>query len=252
MNDVPVPRPAATIVLYRADDSARCGFRVFMVRRSMKSRFMPGAHVFPGGAVDDCDRVLEARAGLGVDDVEAERRFRGEVDGVTAQSLLRAGLRELSEEAGLSLHNAVGLLPFAHWITPASEPRRFDAWFLAAPLPEGAAPGHDDYEVHESRWIDPGKAVADYGDGDMLLAPPTFHTLWDLSRFGSLQGFLQDASSRPIPAVQPRVRTDEAGISFLLPGDRDYQAPASMPGPTRITLSSEGRWIMQECREQAP
>ena len=46
MSDVAMPRYAATIVLYRRDPDARIGFRVFMVRRSMESRFMPGAHTF--------------------------------------------------------------------------------------------------------------------------------------------------------------------------------------------------------------
>ena len=251
MSDVAVPRPAATIVLYRLDAAARCGFRVFMVRRSMRSRFMPGAHVFPGGAVDEEDRAHQAPGDLGVGPAEAARRFRGEVDGATALSLLRAGIRELAEEAGLLLENAVQLLPFAHWITPAAEPRRFDAWFLVAPLPEGAVPGHDAYEVHDSRWIDPAQAVDDYGDGDMLLAPPTFHTLWDLSRFGSVQGFLADVAARPIPPVQPRMLSGEAGLQFLLPGDSEYPAAASMPGPTRIVLDESGRWIMHERRQTA-
>jgi hypothetical protein len=82
----------------------------------------------------------------------------------------------------------------------------------------------------------------------MLLAPPTFHTLWDLSRFGSLEGFLEDATRRPIPPVQPRMRNDEAGLTFLLPGDRDYAAAVSMPGPTRIVLGEGGGWLLQECR----
>ena len=248
MSDVAEPRAAATIVLYRADVRALCGFQVFMVRRSMESRFMPGAHVFPGGAVDQVDRSPEALADLGVDAAEAARRFRGQVDGVTAQLLLHAGVRELSEESGLRLDTAADLLPFAHWITPSSEPRRFDTWFLAAPLPDGAAPGHDDYEVHDSRWIDPARAVRDYGDGDMLLAPPTFHTLWDLSRFGSLEGFLEDVSSRAIPPVEPRMLTNDDGLSFLLPGDCDYRASASMPGPTRINLGEGGKWVLRECR----
>ena len=248
MSDVAVPRAAATIVIYRADAGALCGFRVFMVRRSLESRFMPGAYVFPGGAVDNGDRTPEALVRLDVDAVEATRRFRGEVDGVTAQRLLHAGIRELSEEAGLQLATAADLLPFAHWITPSSEPRRFDAWFLAAPLPDGGVPGHDDHEVHDSRWIDPARAIADYGDGDMLLAPPTFHTLWDLSRFGSLEGFLEDVSCRAIPPVEPRMITNDDGLSFLLPGDCDYRASASMPGPTRIILGEGGKWVLRECR----
>jgi len=248
MTDVAPARPAATIVLYRADPAAQCGFRVFMVRRSMESRFMPGAYVFPGGAVDASDLDGGAGAALGVGPQEAEQRFRGQLDSRDALALLAAGLREMAEEAGLELSDARELIPFAHWVTPSSEPRRFDAWFLVAPLPLDGAPGHDDYEVHDSRWVDPAAAVAETGSGDMLLAPPTFHTLWDLSRFGSLESFLDDAARRDIPSVQPRMLTAEAGLTFLLPGDRDYAANASMPGPTRIILGAGGRWLLQECR----
>lgn len=248
MTDVAPARPAATIVLYRADPEAQCGFRVFMVRRSMESRFMPGAYVFPGGAVDVSDLDPGVGRVLGVDPEEAKQRFRGELESIDAMGLLAAGLREMAEEAGLELGDARELVPFAHWITPSSEPRRFDAWFLAAPLPRGGAPGHDDYEVHDSRWIDPAEAVAKTGTGDMLLAPPTFHTLWDLSRFGSLEGFLDDVARRAIPPVQPRMLAGEAGLTFLLPGDRDYEASASMPGPTRIILGEGGKWLLQECR----
>ena len=46
------PRPAATVVVLRDSSS---GPEVFMVRRHADTAFMGGAHVFPGGRVDQAD-----------------------------------------------------------------------------------------------------------------------------------------------------------------------------------------------------
>ena len=56
-----VPRPAATVTLVR---DAPGGFEVLMVQRNHQSVFMPGVHVFPGGALDAEDvRDSLCRAG---------------------------------------------------------------------------------------------------------------------------------------------------------------------------------------------
>ena len=238
MDDIVKARLAATVVLYRPDQSSRCGFHVFMVRRSLKSRFMPGAYVFPGGAVDAADRGPVAALRVALDEQVVSQRFRQQLDVTTALALLHAGLRELAEETGLLLPNGQGITPFAHWITPRSEPRRFDTWFLAAPLPDGAVPSHDDHEVHDSRWVDPGRVIDDYGDGDILLAPPTFHTLWDLSRFGSLDRFLEDASQRAVYPVQPQMVRQDGRLCFLLPGDREGVLALAKRGKTVVTQAS--------------
>ena len=47
-----VPRPAATVMLLR--DGTR-GLEVLLLQRASTTPFVPGAHVFPGGAVDDAD-----------------------------------------------------------------------------------------------------------------------------------------------------------------------------------------------------
>ena len=43
------PRPAATILLLREQTAAP---EVFMLQRTSKAAFLPGAFVFPGGALD--------------------------------------------------------------------------------------------------------------------------------------------------------------------------------------------------------
>jgi hypothetical protein len=56
------PKPASTVVLVRDGAS---GLEVFLVRRHSDAAFMGGAHVFPGGGVDDGDRgSVRASEGL--------------------------------------------------------------------------------------------------------------------------------------------------------------------------------------------
>src|SRR5436853_3268082 len=85
-------RPAASAIVLR--DSA-AGPEVLLVQRTPKARFMGGAWVFPGGAVDD-----------------------GETPEQTAR-------RELEEEAALGLPPDAPLTPFSRWITPAGLKIRF-------------------------------------------------------------------------------------------------------------------------------
>jgi len=55
---VPI-REAATVLVVRDGDR---GPEVLMLRRTDAAVFSPGAHVFPGGAVDDDDRALAIAA----------------------------------------------------------------------------------------------------------------------------------------------------------------------------------------------
>ena len=68
------PHPAATVLLLR-EDAGPSRFSVFMVRRSMKSSFMPGAYVFPGGRVDPEDGADAALESVALTDAQARARF---------------------------------------------------------------------------------------------------------------------------------------------------------------------------------
>src|SRR5690348_11338163 len=105
------PRPAGTVIVLRGGDSA---LEVLLVRRNPNARFMGGAWVFPGGAVD---------------------RSEGQGDAPHRT----AAIRELEEEAGIAIADPGQLVPFSRWITPAEVKIRFDTWFFLAPLPAGAS-----------------------------------------------------------------------------------------------------------------
>jgi 8-oxo-dGTP pyrophosphatase MutT (NUDIX family) len=91
------PRPAATAVVLR--DSA-AGVEVFLVRRHERTPFMGGAHVFPGGRVEEGDREADPSWCEGID--EAVGRMP-DVPPVEALAFHTAAARELFEEAGVLL-----------------------------------------------------------------------------------------------------------------------------------------------------
>lgn len=95
---VPV-RPAATVMLIR--DGARGGVEVCMLRRNLKSDFVGGAYVFPGGGVDPADGDPDV-AGLcmGRTDLDASRELDLPRNGL---AFWVAAVRETLEEAGLMM-----------------------------------------------------------------------------------------------------------------------------------------------------
>ena len=190
-----VPRPAATVIVLRGDGAA---LEVLLVKRNPAARFMGGAWVFPGGAVD-----------------------RDEDHGEDA--LRAAAIRELSEEAGISLATAEDLVPFSRWITPPQVRIRFDTWFYLAALPAGAEPRVDGAEVVDARWYQPSAALEAGGRGELLLVFPTIKHLEQLSRFGTAEELLGYARSQQIRPVQPRVVLSGEQARVVLPGEPGYE-----------------------------
>jgi 8-oxo-dGTP pyrophosphatase MutT (NUDIX family) len=90
------PIPSATVTLVR---DAAGGLEVLMMQRNFNSGFVPGAFVFPGGALDDEDSTADAYAlCAGLTDVEASRALGIAQGGLAYWA---AAIRESFEEAGL-------------------------------------------------------------------------------------------------------------------------------------------------------
>lgn len=189
-----VPRPAATVILLRGGDA----LELLLVRRNPEARFMGGAWVFPGGAVDRAEGAGEA-------------------------AVRAAAVREVAEEAGIRLPDPEALVPFSRWITPAEVKIRFDTWFFLAPLPAGAEPRVDGNEIVDFRWYAPAEALAAHRDGELFLVFPTIKHLEQLSGFGSAEALLEHARSRKITPVQPRVLVSGETARVVLPGEPGYE-----------------------------
>ncbi|MBI2834104.1 MAG: NUDIX hydrolase [Acidobacteria bacterium] len=92
--------PASTVVLVREAPLRDAAIEVFLVRRPERGAFS-GAHVFPGGRVDDGDASAEVAARCDRT-ADAAARFP-DLEPSTAIAYHVAGIRELFEEAGVLL-----------------------------------------------------------------------------------------------------------------------------------------------------
>lgn len=256
MSSTSAPLPASTILLLRDNDEGRV--EVFMEKRHMKSTFVGGAYVFPGGRVDATDHLSDeflqqpgalTRARLGTDDGAAyevaalrecfeeagvllaytqhgdllsfaeeavEDRFRSARDQLNAGDL---GWRSLLQEQGLRLAND-RLHYWSHWITPLGEPRRYDTRFFVTEAPTNQTATHDDWELTNSAWVEPGTALDKAMAREWFIIFPTLHTLKRLEELGTTQAALEwAAGDHERPVNQPKIYDGVA----VLPGDEGYE-----------------------------
>ena len=264
------PVDAATLIVLRdATGGEGRKLEVFCVQRNARSRFMGGAIVFPGGKLDAADR--DPGWGPLVTAPWAPRapRARFADDEATLRALAVAACREALEDAALlpvtskrfdaaaltdlrrranapdadfrALVAAEGarldlaaLRPFARWVTPAAESRRYDARFYVVALPPGQEGAHDENETTESFWAPPSEVLQRFEQGDVQLAPPQHRLLEMLSTVRSVSEALSLAERTSLDVVCPELtkHKDPAGetLALLLPGDRALRARGVVPG----------------------
>ncbi len=206
------PRLAATIVLLRpaeapADSAPQAspelrGFEVYVQRRAATMAFAPGMYAFPGGSVDRTD-YDQAWSG----DAVAARLGLAEED---ARAVLHAAVRELDEEAGVAL-GVDALAPWARWLTPEFEPRRYDTFFFVARLPQHQHPRQDGGESDHVAWLPPADALA------LPMLPPTHRTIVELAEFSDIDGVLAASAGRDVSRpLCPVIEVDEGGAWLRL------------------------------------
>ncbi|MEJ0025866.1 MAG: hypothetical protein WDN01_07555 [Rhizomicrobium sp.] len=243
------PVPAATILLLR-DGAA--GLEVFMVKRHHQIDFVAGALVFPGGKLEmgDSDPALAAHVDC-AEDWTAPMRALGagaireafEESGIllardarTGELVSAARLEELQHyrplldrrEAVLAevlekekLRLALDLLvPFAHWITPANMPKRFDTHFFLAVSPVGHVGSHDGRESVDSIWIAPGEAVSDRRKWNVIF--PTKLNLAKLDKAKSVDAAIAAARADKVLPVTPWVESGPDGQILKIRDDAGY------------------------------
>ena len=189
-----VPRQAATVIVLRGGSE---GLEILLVKRNPAARFMGGAWVFPGGAVD-------AHEG------EGDLAHRA------------AGVRELEEEAGIGGVRPEQLVKFSQWITPRQIAIRFDTHFFLAAVGEDTAVVIDGDEIVDLGWFTPPGALEAHAAGDLALVFPTIKHLEQLATFPSADALLAHAAAQEIVPVQPRVVVSGESARIVLPGEPGY------------------------------
>lgn len=244
-------RDAATVVLLR--DSVD-GLQAWLLTRVKQMVFAAGMSVFPGGRVDEADAELPFPPGAA-----AAVAGRFGCDERQARALLGAAVRETFEETGVLLSvpaadlsgarsdveagrvsfgdllrannlvvDAESLRPWARWITPPGETRRYDTHFFVAALPEGADAQDVTTESSEASWIRPADALEQAQRGERGLLPPTIATLAALQPFGTVAEVLAAADSRPLEAISPDIRVEGDRIIAELPGGETIELPRAL------------------------
>ena len=244
------PKPASTVLLVRDADAAAGGIEVLMVRRSAGMAFGASAWVFPGGKVAEADadpvwddhsdgsydhyqrslRIAAARevfeeSGLLLATREGEEltakactAFDAERAGVEAQP---QRFIELVREAGLRL-TLERLAPFAHWITPSFEPRRFDTHFFLVRAPSVQVARHDGREAVDHVWIAPADLLQRRLRGEAKLMFPTRLNLEVLGRAATAAQAEASARARTVVTVEPQVAERADGKVLVIPAEAGY------------------------------
>ena len=192
-----VPRQAASVIVLRGGGDE---LELLLVKRNPEARFMGGAWVFPGGAVD-------AHEGEGD---EAHRV---------------CAVRELDEEAGIGGVDPASLVKYSRWITPAEVKIRFDTHFFLASLPDDAEPRVDGAEIVDHGWFSPQGALDAHRAGEILLVFPTIKHLEQFSAFPTADALVAHAAAHEVRPVQPRIVLSGETARVLLPGDEGYESP---------------------------
>jgi 8-oxo-dGTP pyrophosphatase MutT (NUDIX family) len=268
VTDAPVtpaePRQAATVLILR--DGAP-GLEVYLLRRTKGMPFAGGMTAYPGGGVDPRDGDTEiAWAGpspaqwaeaFGCDErtarelvcaavretfEEAGVLLAGYDDGSVVpdvsgddweeqrQALLtrELSLAELLAGRGLALRSDL-LRPFAHWITPPVEPRRYDTKFFAAALPVGQEARHVSGEADEADWLSPAAALAELAAGERPMLPPTSHTLGQLEAFPDVAAALAGSPPEPLHPISPTFEETVDGKWAVLPDGTRIRLVVPLP-----------------------
>ncbi|MGH2484709.1 MAG: NUDIX hydrolase, partial [Ktedonobacterales bacterium] len=248
---VPVtPRPAAAVVVARERPG---GVEVFMVRRHIRSEFVPDAFVFPGGSVKPSDSASErvppcapvpaGRVALGTGLRVAALRECFEEAGVLVarrgdaplaippEDVARFGayrnaldhdemtLEDVADKERLTLATDE-LLHWAHWITPEAFPKRFDTHFFLAAMPERQEAAHDQLETTAGVWITPEEALAGFERGEFPIVFATILQLRELTGLESIAAARARFAGVTPRTIMPRV-VERDGASVIVLPDED-------------------------------
>ena len=243
-DDAPPAIPAATMVIFRHAPTGGAP-QLLMVQRAKEMRFAGGAAVFPGGRVDEADRVLAQQLGA----------FEpGEID---EQAARIAAVRETLEETGLAVGfhqnpslaearrarevllstgelaptlaelgwtlDLERLVAFSRWRPRHKEVRVFDTRFYLADLGTGAVDlAVDDTENTHLFWASASDALGMADSGEIKVIFPTRRNLERLAQFGNFAEALDHVAQFPSCMITPFMELREGEPWLMIPADAGY------------------------------
>ena len=248
-SDVPLARPAATIVVFRRNPQGGDA-QLLLLERSGTMVFAGGATVFPGGAVDAADRELAKRAlamrapgaeALDPDDAAARvaalretLEESGLIVGVKgtvtadqaaqARAALLAGraLGEVLDDHGWTLAFD-SLVPFARWWPRHREIRVYDTRFYLADIGTGALElAVDATENRHLFWATAREALAMADDGRIKVIFPTRRNLERLALCPDFAAARDHALATPIRTISPWSEQRDGRTWLVIPADAGY------------------------------
>jgi 8-oxo-dGTP pyrophosphatase MutT (NUDIX family) len=216
--EVPIV-PAASVLLLRD-----APFEVLMIRRHVRSSFVPDTWVFPGGAVDVEDAALGDGSELSTMRVAAARELfeetgiwlggRGSEE--QRRDLLEGNIRfaSLMSASPIDLDRLVWT---SRWITPAGVPKRFDTYFFLAGIDRDAVATPENREATEAAWISPSDAIRRETEGTFPMIFPTIKNLEAIAGFHSVAELLASRRGVEIPTMRPILELSGGLKRIVLP-----------------------------------
>lgn len=227
--------PAATLIVVR--DRPGGAPELLMVERSEGMAFAAGALVFPGGRIDEADRLLAGQVGVDGAVIAAIRETIEETAipaGLASpprpehclelQAALAAGedFAHVLEQSGAELDPAA-LTPFARWVPKFHAVRRFDTMFYVAAAPPGEwEPAVIAGECAGAFWLTAQEALEREQRGEARLIFPTRRNLERLAQHRSFAAIRADAFGHPIEPVTPWVEERDGEKFITIPGHLGY------------------------------
>ena len=263
--------PATTVLMLRPSKrgDATSPLEVFIVVRHHQIDSFSGAIVFPGGKVEKADSDARMRSrctgSASLSDSELAFRIAGVREAFEECGVLlarkrghngligAADLKPIEErwrdrlvKNTASITDAVEaedldlatdlMTPFAHWITPAFVPKRFDTWFFLAEAPADQVALHDGSESVDSIWIRPSVALTEALAGKRTVVYPTQKNLELLGEGGTVAGAIAASVTRKVKTVLPWVEVKDGKKFLMIPPDAGYiGSPRELPpGPPGV------------------
>jgi 8-oxo-dGTP pyrophosphatase MutT (NUDIX family) len=216
------PVPAATLVLLRSRSAG--AFEVLLIRRHTASKFAAAPSAALGhwvGVIRETFEEVGILLAYGPDgrpvrvDDDRYARYRRacQADHHAFWEMLRAERLTLATDA---------LVYFAHWITPETQPLRFDTRFFAAAMAEGQEAVADEREITEVRWLAPREAIDANARGQLSLRNPTVKNLELFDGAPTVAAALERLNGRDVRTILPRVIIEGDKRRVLLPGEPGY------------------------------